>query len=250
MTRHPARAGLAVTIGAASVISVAALPVTPGAAPVDRGREWSEPAREIRYPARGEPRRLVVLLHGYGGLADDLDGLARTLAADNPDDEMVLLDGPAPAAGGAGRQWWDVRDRSDEARARSLAVAGDGLRTWLDGALADRGLSRHDAILIGFSQGAALALWVGARWNVGGVVAYAGRPVDLPPGPVSSPFLLVVGGRDPLISATAVQAFATELRARGALVDVQVHPELGHGLDHRAVVETRAFLRLPRPAAP
>lgn len=233
------RAGL---VGALGGLGVAALATASDAPAAPDMPTVSGPPVGEQVVAKAGPRRLLVFLHGYGGSADDFGSLARELVADAPGDEPVLLEGPQPAAGGVGRQWWDVRVRSDDARAVALASAGDGLRSWLDTALRERGLRDEDVVLIGFSQGAALAMSVGARWRLGGVVAYSGRPVELPDGPVATPFLLVVGGRDPWLPAADVHDFAARLRARGASVVLQIHPELGHGLDRRSVAETLAFL--------
>lgn len=241
------RAGL---VGAVVGIGAAALALASDGAAVDPGPAASGPAVGLQIPARVGPRRLVVFLHGYGGSAQDFAGLARELAADAPGDELVLLDGPQPVSGGSGRQWWDVHDRSEGARSRSLTAAADALRAWLDGALRARGLSDEDAVLVGFSQGAALALAVGSRWSLGGVVAYSGRPIDLPATPVATPFLLVVGGKDPWIPASDVEDFAAGLRSRGASVVLRIHPDLGHGLDRRSVTETQAFLRRSDPKRP
>ena len=228
-------------VGAVAGLGVAWLAM--GGDPPDPPPRGWVPARVVRIAARVPPRRLGVFLHGYGGSADDFTGLARALAADDAGDELVLLDGPEPVAAGAGRQWWDVHLHTDATRRVALTGAGDGLRAWLDVALRERALSDQDVVLIGFSQGAALAMSVGSRWRLGGVVAYSGRPIDLPETPVATPFLLVVGEKDPLIRTAEVIDFAASLRARGASVEIQVHPELGHGLDRRAVLETRTFLQ-------
>lgn len=240
MTPGALRRGL---VGAVGGLGVASLVMASGVDAVDPGPGPSGPARAVRIPSRLPPRRLLVFLHGFGGSADDLTGLARELAIDAPEAEMALLDGPDPSSGGKGRQWWDVHVHSDATRGAALTVAGDGLRAWLDVALRERALHDEDVVLIGFSQGAALAMSLGSRWRLGGVVAYSGRPIDLPQTPITTPFLLVAGARDPLIPPADVEGFAASLRARGASVVLKVHPDLGHGIDRRAVSETRMFLK-------
>jgi phospholipase/carboxylesterase len=240
MTPEAFRKGL---VGVVAGIGVASLAMASGRDLPEPRPALSGPARVVRIPARVPPRRLLVFLHGYGGSADDFTGLARELAVDAPGDELALLDGPNPVAGGTGRQWWDVHVHSGATRGMALTVAGDGLRAWLDVALRERDLRDEDVVLIGYSQGAALAMSVGSRWRLGGVVAYSGRPIDLPETSVATPFLLVVGEKDPWIRFESVTDFAASLRARGASVALQVHPELGHGIDRRSVFETRTFLR-------
>lgn len=239
MRTHASRARLIVAVGGRGVAALASASGSPAAG---GGPSPAGPAAHEHVQARIAERRLLAFLHGYGGSGEDLAWLARELVADAPGDEPVLLEGPQPAPGGVGRQWWNPHVRSDAERTAALAAATDRLRSWLDTALRERGLRDEDVVLIGFSQGAALAMSLGSRWRFGGVVAYSGRPVDLPAGLVATPFLLVVGERDPWIPTADVHDFATGLRARGAPVVLKIHAELGHGLDRRSVAETAAFL--------
>lgn len=203
------------------------------------------PPGVIRVPSRDRPRRLLVLLHGYGANAADLLPFARALSRELHDVEMLLPEGALASPGG--RAWWSVADMNPGNRGARIAAAGDVLTRWLDHALALRGLSDDRLVLLGFSQGAALASDLGARRALGGVIALCGRGAEPGHGPVRTPFLLVNGARDEFITPEAAQAQAEALRSRGASVRLSIHPHLGHGIDALALAETRAFLTaMPR----
>ncbi|MFD0388357.1 hypothetical protein ACFQ4K_11820 [Tistrella bauzanensis] len=58
-------------------------------------------------PADGPARRLVVLLHGYGGDGREMAGFARRMARRMPDTAFFTPNGPEPCPEGvAGLQWF------------------------------------------------------------------------------------------------------------------------------------------------
>lgn len=202
--------------------------------------------RVLQIAAHDPPRRLVVFLHGYGATADDLVPVARAVARALPDAELLLPDGFRAAPMGFGRAWWDVRGMNASNRAARMRAAGESLDVWLAAQCAARGLSWSQLSLVGFSQGASLAAWVGARRPLGAAVSLCGRGAELPDGAIATPFLLVTGGADTNVSPDESRGFADALRARGATVNARVHPTLGHAIDGAAVEATVSFLVDPR----
>ena len=198
----------------------------------------------------------LVLLHGRGGSAADILGLAGLLR--RPDTAAL-----APEA--LGHSWWPV----------SFLAPMVQLDPWLNSALAavDRavaafdaaGLPRQRLILGGFSQGACLALeWAARRGGPlralaglsGGLVGTA----DAPGGPEEAlygfapkamdqagrldgvPVWLGCHERDPHIPAARVQQSADTLAALGARVEMVLHPGAGHGLTPADVSALRRLL--------
>ena len=114
---------------------------------------------------------IIVLLHGFGGSADDLAPFARSLGVKGrfifPEGPVDLTSDPrARAYGLAGRAWWpvdvDAREAEIAAGPRDLSTfAPEGLpaaRMLLDALLDDvmRDLGPAPLVLVGFSQGAML----------------------------------------------------------------------------------------------
>lgn len=207
-----------------------------------QGRAPLSPPRVLKIAARGERRGLLVYLHGYGSRAEDLYPVASALAATFPDAESILPDGFASTNNGAGRQWWSVEGMTDENRAQRIRTASADFERWLDGELASRSLGNKDVTLLGFSQGAALAVAVGTRRSLQAVVSFCGRPPELSEAHVSTPFLLVHGAHDPFISVSDATRFEAALRVRGANVEFRLLPALGHGISPDAVEMARGFV--------
>ncbi len=208
-------------------------------------------------PADGAAALGLVLLHGRGGSAADILGLARLTGRE----DIAAI---APQADG--HSWWPV----------SFLAPMDALQPWLDGALAtvDRavatlraeGLPPESIAVAGFSQGGCLALEWAARRG-GALRAVAGLSAGLVgtgdvPGGQPDPDLYghrpkVMGqtGRldgvsvylgchseDPHIPVARVRDSAARLEALGARVACHLHPGAGHGLTRTDADAFRALL--------
>ena len=187
------------------------------------------------------PKQLVVLCHGLGADAYDLIDIAPAWAHACPDAIFASVQAPFSHDSGFGRQWWNVGDRSP-------AVAEDGVRTaapylhgFLDSELIRLGLPADAYAIMGFSQGAMMALFVGLRRSVAPrvILAYSGAliaPQTLATergGPV--PVLLVHGESDDIVPVSRSRDAEAALQDAGVAVDAHSIPRLGHGVDDTGI---------------
>ena len=186
----------------------------------------------------GPPRRLVVLLHGYGADGNDLIALGRAWAATLPDTAFVAPNAPDPCAmGGGGRQWFPLTFRDPAEMPRGVAAAAPGLDAFLDAELARHRLPAAAMALVGFSQGTMMALDAGLRRRpaVGCVVGYSGllaRPDVLAAAPrPTPPIVLVHGDADEVVPVDFLFAATEALAAAEIPVEWHLAPGLGHGID-------------------
>ncbi|MFN4158297.1 MAG: alpha/beta hydrolase [Gemmobacter sp.] len=210
--------------------------------------------RELAFGRRGAeaPRRIVVLLHGYGADGADLLGLADPLGQHMAETVFLAPDAPEPCAGNAfGRQWFPIPwlDGSSEAEAAAgLARAASDLDAFLDARLAEAGLAPERMALIGFSQGAMMALEVAPRRAeaVAGVVAISGRllaPERLSAqARVRPPVLLVHGDQDPVVPFGDMGIAGNALVAAGFDTYGHVMRGTGHGIAPDGLGAALAFL--------
>ncbi len=188
-------------------------------------------------PASGGPaRKLVILLHGYGADGNDLIDLGRYWAPVLPHAAFVSPHAPDLCTGvPMGREWFPLQLRDRAEIASGLLTAAPILDAFIDAELAVHGLTAADLALVGFSQGAMLALHVGpARPQpIAGIVSYSGliaRPVN-PANPGKPPVLLYHGAEDPMIPARALNVSQAALLAAGLPVEAEIRAGLGHGID-------------------
>jgi phospholipase/carboxylesterase len=190
-------------------------------------------------PGGGAPKRLVILLHGYGANGDDLIGLAPPLSQVLPDAEFLSPNAPYPCAQNpfGGLQWFDVWNRDDENRLAEVRKTAVIVDAFIDAALEARGLTDADLALVGFSQGTMLSLHVAMRRAVpcAAVLGFSGRlesPETLPGEITARPkVMLIHGEQDEMLPIAMMEAAAETLGANGVAVETHRRPGLGHGID-------------------
>ena len=211
--------------------------------------------RTLRSARKGlaRPKALVVFLHGYGADGADLLGLADVLAPHLPKVAFLAPDAPEVCTGGGfGRQWFPIPwiDGSDQAVAEAgLDAATRDLNMYLDAELTNAGLAPQALALIGFSQGAMLALHVAPRRAtvLAGVVAISGRllrPERLAAEVVAKPpVLLVHGDQDPVVPFADMGLAGDALVAAGFETFGHVMAGTGHGIAPDGLGAALQFLR-------
>lgn len=196
----------------------------------------------------GKPVYLVVLLHGPGSSGQAVIDIALNWAPTMPKADFVALEAPLPAPDGTGRQWFDEGDGTPGAALASLDAAAPALDILLDEMLAKRRLDDSHLALVGFSQGAMLALHAALRRpkTMAAVVGFAGTAFGLPARAaeiVSRPQVLLIHGE-----ADDKMPYADMLAAKAALKDAGVpiksmkRPGLGHGHDDDGIVVAGDYL--------
>jgi phospholipase/carboxylesterase len=190
---------------------------------------------------------LVILLHGYGSNGDDLIGLPPYWRAALPGTAFVSPNAPerCPGAPG-GYQWWAISNMDAGARARGAAKAAPALDEFIEAELARHGLGEDRLALVGFSQGTMMALQVGTRRRIAGIVGFSGMVADeaalAAPGVTHPPILLVHGDADPMIPIAAFERAKTVLSQNGFTVESHVSPGVGHSIDLPGLRLGGAFL--------
>lgn len=200
--------------------------------------------------AGGQPKQLVILLHGLGADGNDLIGLAPYWAPFLPQAEFVSPNAPFPCDMAAyGYQWFSSQDRSPPAVLAGVRAAAPILDAFVDEALAERGLDDTALALVGFSQGTMMSLFVGLRRArpAAGIVGYSGRLLapELLPSELRSrpPVLLVHGTEDPLVPYASLAAAEAVLKQAGVPVDSMSCPGIGHSISEEGLRRGGDFLK-------
>lgn len=197
----------------------------------------------------------IVALHGRGGSAADILGLL----------DHARLPGVAALAPDApGASWWPTSFLAPAAQLtphvdRAIAAANAALAT-----LAAEGIPRDRLWLMGFSQGACLALETFARTGEGlaGVLAFSGGLVGTADAGAPTPALyghadktltyparrdgakvwISVHQQDPHIPLKRARDSAAALSAMGATAETRIYPGAGHAVMRDDVAALRRYL--------
>ena len=205
----------------------------------------------IREPAAGgTARQLVVLLHGLGADGNDLIGLADEWSSGLPHAAFVAPNGTEPFdMAPTGHQWFSLQSLDPDSMLVGVRAAAITVGGFLDAELARRGLDESGLALVGFSQGAALALYVALRRepSCAAVISYSGFLValelladDIRARPT---VLLVHGDADEVVQVGAMAEARSALAAVDVPVECVTRPGLGHGIDAAGVGTGAAHLR-------
>jgi len=190
-------------------------------------------------PAKKPPRALVLLLHGVGASAQAMAPLAQILSERLPGAAIVAPDGTHPFdLGGAGRQWFSVAGVTEDNRKARVEAALPTIEALLDVECVRAEVSRQHAAVVGFSQGAILALHLAAASDQPPAltVSLAGRlaagPLLVGQGP-RSPVFLSHGANDTVIAAADGRRAAEALAGIGCDVAFELLQSHGHSIDAR-----------------
>ncbi|MEQ9812035.1 MAG: prolyl oligopeptidase family serine peptidase [Azospirillaceae bacterium] len=204
----------------------------------------------IRKPAAGgAPRQLVILLHGYGADGQDLVELAGPLGALLPQAQFIAPDAPWPCEGAPfGRQWFSLAERGAAALWQGVGRAAPAVHAFIDRELAALRLDSGRLALVGFSQGAMLALHVGLARAVepAAVAALSGRFVSLGAAPMAvsrPPVLLLHGQEDEVVPFACLAEAKAGLERRGVAVEAHALAEIGHWIDEQGLNILGTFLQ-------
>lgn len=204
-----------------------------------------------RGPAsKGTPRQLIMLLHGVGADGHDLIDLAPAWAAALPDAVFAAPDAPEPYDGAPmGRQWFSLEDRTPSVLHAGAARAAPLLDATIDAELVRLGLPGDAVALMGFSQGAMMALHAGLRRRPPprGILAYSGALLDTPGLAAECaghpPVLLVHGRVDEVVPFARGPASESVLQRLGIPVQTLWRPGVGHAIDDVGLAEGALFLQ-------
>lgn len=193
------------------------------------------PEGHVRFGARrSDADALVLVLHGVGSSAAAMRDVCGTFAAALPAAHVVALNGPAPFEGGAGRQWFSITGVTEANRVQRVGTALPQLEALIDVEAARASVGRERITLVGFSQGAIMALHhaITSPRPVGAVSSLAGRLVgSIRQGRRDRPdVLLSHGGADAVIHASHTYDAAERLTAAGLHVRARLIPHLRHAV--------------------
>lgn len=178
--------------------------------------------------------QLVLLFHGVGATPRDMLPLASRMAAEWPQAFVVCVQAPTPCEPGPGWQWFSIQGLDEVNRPARIAAAMPAFLACIEHWQRESGASPDATALVGFSQGAIMALESTAHPQLiaGRVVALAGRYSGKPHVPPSHTTLHFVHGKvDPVIHYSHTLTAAEALVQAGTDLTADVLPFVGHTLD-------------------
>jgi predicted esterase len=184
----------------------------------------------------------VILLHGRGASAEDILSLAQHFYRD----DVAYI---APDA--AGHTWYPLPFTAPVEQNEPYLGSALRLVHAIVHSLEGQGVPAERIMLLGFSQGACLALEYSARQprRYGGVVGLSGGLIGVNVMQnnyagdfAGTPVLLGCSDVDPHIPVQRISETSAILRALGAGVDMRIYPDFGHSVNEDEVSRVKEML--------
>lgn len=210
------------------------------------GISMSDPHGQAQLYAAGaaldEASSAIIAIHGRGADAADIINLAGEVAPPG----VVIL---APNA--VGQTWYPYRFIEPIERNEPYLSSALSLLDRLFARLAESDIPADRVALLGFSQGACLALEYAARnaQRFGAVVGYSGGLIGpmgatfaYPGSMDGTPVFIGCSDVDAHIPVARVEETARVMTELGAAVDLRIYPGMGHTVNQDEIQAGRALL--------
>jgi len=194
--------------------------------------------------AVGTADKALILVHGRGGSAEDILGLADAL----PVSDFAWF---APQA--TAHSWYPYSFMAPVSSNEPWLSSALGVVKQLVGHIRDKGIDSDHIWFMGFSQGACLMLEYLARnaGRYGGVVAFTGGligdriyPQNYRGDFAGTPVFIGTGDPDPHVPVQRVHDTVKVLKGMNAAVTEKVYPGMGHTISDDELHQARRILNV------
>jgi phospholipase/carboxylesterase len=207
------------------------------------------------YSDAKDPKYLVVFSHGYGANGENLIDLSYEFKKILPDAHFISPNAIEPWEGGFPNayQWFSLsagmERRSLDVMAESVKNANKTLQHFINSQLERFKISAENLFLVGFSQGAMMALYQGFIQNKkpAGVISFSGKlilPEMVNEKTLSKPEICLIHGE-----SDSVVPFSSLAEAEATLkennISFEAHPiaHLDHSIDIHAIRLAQSFIK-------
>ena len=181
----------------------------------------------------------LVLLHGWGADADDLIPVGKLLTEGlSQDFEIVSFSASRYRPDGLGKEWYSLYPHKWEEVPNAVLELEKRLQH-----LCLSKIPLEKTLLIGFSQGGAMALEIASRFKFQGVFALSSYPhPDWEPLKVMPPVFLCHGNLDQVVPKEASQKSFDILMKNGIKSDLYFF-DGGHEINHNLIEYCRKIIK-------
>jgi phospholipase/carboxylesterase len=188
----------------------------------------------------GQPKQLIVMLHGYGSNKDDLITLAPELSEYVPNALFISPGAPFQMEGMLGngyRQWFSLLDRSKEALLKEMKSVEKIIVDFISEQLKIHNLTEENLCLLGFSQGTMLSLYLALEGVIKPkvILGYSGQTMHhnwkCGKEEKKTKIMLIHGQEDDVIPVEGMVMTNKILQMYGFQTKTHISRYLAHGID-------------------
>lgn len=202
----------------------------------------------LEIPSKTNAKNLVVFLHGLGSDGHDLLGLVPFFKDALPDCHFFSPNGIERCDMSAfGYQWFSLRNRDLASMQSELERTAPIILDIIELKLNELSLTFEDLILIGFSQGTMMSLYISHAYefSVKAVIGFSGA--FFPPTQIKnnkSPVCLIHGEQDDVVNFSSMTSSYETLKKAG-VQEIETHgiKNLTHTIDLSGIEFAKNFIK-------
>ncbi len=193
---------------------------------------------------------MCIFLHGWGSDGNDLIQIAPELAKQF--NNMIFLSPNAPdvcSANPLGRQWFELNEKLSlgQPQIDGVNFSSNLLLNYIKKNIIKFKVDPKNVFLFGFSQGAAMALHVGLRYDeeLGGILAFSGLLMlheNMNEIKNKGPVLLVHGKEDEVVPSYHLENSNNILIKSNVFTKTILIPNLGHSINIEGIQKAKEFI--------
>lgn len=192
-------------------------------------------------------KKLIVLVHGLGSDGDDLLSLVPLVQKDLPEFHFYSPNGIEPYdMAPYGHQWFSLQDRSAAKILAGVVQSTPKFAEIIKLKQDQLNLSNKDTVLIGFSQGTMMSLYLNLIQEkpFAAVIGFSGLivPPALPVN-IKTPICLIHGENDNVININELTRTKEYLQQIGNEPEIYALDNLSHSIDARAIEIAVKFIQ-------
>jgi len=191
----------------------------------------------------------LVMLHGYGSDGFDLLHVGDLWQKKIPNLSVYSLQAPTPCQDvPSGRQWFYIKDLEPYFLYKETKKSSDYLVRSLLYLSSITKVPIEKTILMGFSQGAMMALYTGIYQlpQIRGILAYSGSLFcyDSPPTTAkNTKICLIYGNEDTVVPLSLFEISSKKFKEEGLELEEHLITGLAHSINNQALLAGESFLK-------
>jgi len=197
------------------------------------------------------PEMLIIFLHGWGSNGNDLIQLAPFFAQSFPKAHFLSPHGPeeCPQNPFEGKQWFGLDFNIDgtinrDNMPQKVKNASEHVKNFINYWQKEYNIDKNQTYLIGFSQGSMVALEIGSKIILGGLLCYSGSFINNNyPLSKDNKIMLIHGELDDTIPINNMQNAKNSLLTLGADVESYICKDLAHSINEEGIKIGIEFLK-------
>ena len=199
---------------------------------------------------RKNPKRLIIVLHGYGANGKNLLFMAQYWKNILKDTLFVVPNAPTPLSHSPdGYEWFNIGDLTPSYLKKGSEEAAPMVRDFIRNIQKSYNIPSQKTTIVGFSQGGMLALTTGLLYEniCRGIVSYSGglflSPEQLNAASRDIDICLLHGTHDDVVPFSASQEAHALLSSKKRKVIFHTLPHLAHQINEVGLLEGAKFIQ-------